>query len=240
MLRTAVYHLNGFARSCENKGAIKMKRYLVLALAALALAIAAPSAFATRVIFDPPLSNAALAVVPPTTDCTQGTYPNNYTPCLISQRNTPYTVEFVDCSTLSGLNPSTSGWCLFMTNVTGGPLNKFTFQFTVPTPSDSYDGSNQLHCGSQPPGFATDNCQDGATVTAGDFLDLSFFAPLANNTNFYLITDFKYQPDPATVIVSVPEPGALGMFGLGLLALGVGFGWQKRRQAQTSRSNEAV
>ena len=31
-----------------------MKGYLVLALAGLALAIAAPSAFATRVIFDPP------------------------------------------------------------------------------------------------------------------------------------------------------------------------------------------
>ena len=212
-----------------------MKRYLILALAALGLALAAPSAFATRVIFDPPTSTSAASVVLPTTDCTQGTYPNNYTPCRVSQRDTPYTVEWVDCSTLSPGLPSTQGWCLFMTNVTGGTLNKFTFQFTVPTPSDSYDGSNQLTCGSQPLGFATNNCQDGATVTAGDFLDLSFFAPLLNNTNFYLITDFKYQPDPATVTVSVPEPGVLGMFGLGLLALGVAFGWQKRRQAQTSR-----
>jgi hypothetical protein len=40
--------------------------------------------------------------------------------------------------------------------------------------------------------------------------------------------------------VSVPEPGALGMFGLGLLVLGVGFGWQKRRQARTSNSNRTV
>jgi hypothetical protein len=30
--------------------------------------------------------------------------------------------------------------------------------------------------------------------------------------------------------VAVPEPGALGMFGLGLLLLGVGYGWQQRRQ----------
>ncbi|MBU6476620.1 MAG: PEP-CTERM sorting domain-containing protein [Xanthomonadaceae bacterium] len=216
-----------------------MTRYLVLALAALVLAIAAPSAFATRVIFDPPTPNTAPLVIPPTTDCTQGIYPNNYTPCLVGQRDTPYTVEFVDCSTLSGLNPSASGWCLFMTNVTGGPLDKFTFQFTVPI-GGSLDGSDLLHCGSQPPGFATDNCQDGATVAAGDFLDLSFFAPLANNTNFYLITDFISKPDPATVTVSVPEPGALGMFGLGLLALGVGFGLRKRRQAQTSGRNDAV
>ena len=86
MLHKAVHHLNGFMRSRENKRAITMKRYLVLALAALALALAAPSAFATRVIFDPPSPNAPLAVVPTTTDCTQGTYPNTYTPCNISQR----------------------------------------------------------------------------------------------------------------------------------------------------------
>lgn len=211
--------------------AIPMRRYLVIALAVVALVIAAPSAFATRVIFDPPSSN-VLSQLTPTTNCTLGSYPNNYTPCVVSQRNTPYTVEFVDCSTLSGLNPSATGWCLFLTNVTGGSLNTFTFQFTVPTPSSSYDGSNQLLCGSQPPGYATNNCQDGATVTAGDSLDLTFFAPLANNNNFYLITDFEYQPDPATVTVSAPEPGELGMFGLGLLALGLVYGWRKRRQAR--------
>lgn len=217
-----------------------MKRYLALAVVALALAITAPSAFAIRVIFDPPSPNTPNAPVAPVTDCTLGTYPNNYTPCLINQRNTPYTVEWVDCSTLSGLDPSAQGWCLFFDNVTGGALNTFTFQFTAPDPSGSYDGSNQLTCGSQPPGFATNNCQAGVTVGAGDFLDLTFYAPLANNTNFYLITDFMKQPDPATVSVSVPEPGVLGMFGLGLLALGVGFGLQRRRQAQASRSNGAT
>ena len=85
-------------------------------------------------------------------------------------------------------------------------------------------------CGSQPPGFATDNCKDGATVTAGELLDVSFFASLPNNTNFYLITDFVNQPGPAIVTVSVPEPGELGLFGLGLLVLGVGYGWQRRRK----------
>lgn len=213
-----------------------MKRYLVLALAALALALAAPSAFATRVIFDPP-SGGVISGAPPTgTDCTLSAGDlNDYTPCNISKLGTPYSVSFVNCSTLTGLNPSASGWCLFMTNVTRGALSKFTFQFTAPS-GGSLDNTDELTCGSQPPGFATNNCQDGATVAAGDFLDLSFFAPLPNNTNFYLITDFVNQPEAATVTVSVPEPGVLGMFGLGLLALGVGFGWQKRRQAQTSRS----
>lgn len=205
-----------------------MRHYLVLALAALVLVVAAPAAFATRVIFDPPSG-----IAPPAgTDCTLSSGGlNDYTPCNISQVNTPYDVAFVDCSTLTGLNPSANGWCLYMTNVTGGPLGKFTFQFTVPS-GGSLDNSNLLQCGSQPPGFATDNCPEGATVTAGELLDVSFFASLPNNTNFYLITDFINQPGPATVTVSVsvPEPGELGLFGLGLLVLGVGYGWQRRRQ----------
>lgn len=203
-----------------------MKRYLILALAAFGLAVAAPSAFATRVIFDPPSG-----VPPPTgTDCTLADGPlNDFTPCNINKTDTPYDVAFVDCSTLSGLDPAADGWCLFMTNVTRQTLRKFTFQFTVPT-GGSRDGSDRLFCGSQPRGFATDNCEDGALVTPGDLLDVSFFATLANNKNFYLITDFFEQPDPAivTVSASVPEPGELGLFGLGLLALGVAYGWQRR------------
>jgi hypothetical protein len=93
------------------------------------------------------------------------------------------------------------------------------------------DGSDLLHCGSQPAGFATDNCEDGATVTTGQLLDLTFFASLPNNKNFYLITDFIDQPNPATVTVSVPEPGELGLFGLGLLMLGLGYGWRRRQHA---------
>lgn len=202
-----------------------MKRYLVSALAALVLVVAAPAAFATRVIFDPPSSG----IPPPAgTDCTLSSGNlNDYTPCNISKLNTPYDVAFVDCSTLTGLNPSAQGWCLYMTNVTGRSLNKFTFQFTAPS-GGSMDNSDLLHCGSQPPGFATDNCKDGATVTAGELLDVSFFASLPNNTNFYLITDFINQPGPASVTVSVPEPGELGLFGLGLLVLGLGCAWQRR------------
>jgi hypothetical protein len=207
-----------------------MKRYLVLAFAVFAVAIAAPSAFATHVIFDPP---------PPLgTDCTLSSgVLNDYTPCDISKLNTPYAVEFVACNTLTGLSPPASGWCLFMTNVTGRSLDKFTFVFTVPTGGSS-DGNDLLTCGSRPIGFATDNCADGAQVTAGEVLDLSFFATLPNNNNFYLITDFNDSPGSAAVTVSAPEPGELGLFGLGLLALGVAFGFQKRHQI--AQHNKAV
>ncbi|HUH29886.1 MAG TPA: hypothetical protein VLZ55_00720, partial [Rhodanobacter sp.] len=189
-----------------------MKQYLALALAALALAIAAPSAFATRVIFDPTPTSPMDPV--PDTNCTLdaqvgGVIVTNYTPCKVSQRDTAYTVKFVDCSTLTGLNPPFTGWCLFMDNLTGGSLSKFTFQFTVPS-GGSLDGNDLLTCGSQPPGSATNDCQDGTTVTAAQSLELSFFASVANNTNFYLMTDFVNPPDPATVTVSVPEPGTLG------------------------------
>ena len=208
-----------------------MKRYLVLAFVAFAVAIAAPNAFATHVIFDPP--------PPGGTDCTISIGAiNDFTPCNISEVNTPYAVEFVACNTLTGLSPPvSSGWCLFMTNVTRRSLDKFTFNFTVPAGGSS-DGTDALTCGSRPLGFATDNCADGSHAPPGDVLDLSFFATLPNNTNFYLITDFNESPGSATVTVYAPEPGELGLFGLGLLALGVAFGFQKR--CQIARHNEAA
>lgn len=207
-----------------------MTRYLVLAATAVVLAMTAPAAFATRVIFDPPLNSFSSNALS-TTDCTLGTPPlDNYTPCEIEQRNTPYTVAWVGCESLTGLSPRVDdGWCLFMDNV-AGDLSAFRFQFTVPD-GGSWDDSDLLECSSQGiRGPITDNCPDGARVTAGQLLDLSFFTLIANNTNFYLITDFKNQPDPATVTVSVPEPGELGLFGLGLLVLGMGYGWRRRRQ----------
>ena len=206
-----------------------MKRYLVLVLAALAFAMVAPSAFATRVIFDPP---SGVGPLQGGTDCTLSSgaplYLNNYTPCTVSQLGTPYSVEFVDCSTLNGIgNPA--GWCLFMDNTTGKTLTSFTFKFTVPV-GGSYDGTNVLACSSSPVGLATNDCPNGTPVSVGQSLELSFFGPISNNENFYLITDFVNSPGYADVTVGVPEPGELGLFGLGLLAIGVGYGWQKRRQ----------
>jgi hypothetical protein len=213
-----------------------MKRFLVPAFVALAVALIAPSAFATRAIFDPPSG-----IAPPVgTDCTLGTVPlDDYTPCNVNKLNTPYFVRFVDCSSLTGLSPPASGWCLYLTNVTGGPLHTFTFNFTVPT-GGSADHSDELTCGSQPPGFATDNCVDGLRVSPGDVLDLSFFASLPSNHNFYLITDFFNSPGVASVTVSVPEPGELGLFGLGLLALGVAFDWKRRQMVRAHGNNAAA
>lgn len=219
-----------------------MKQYLVLALAAIALAFAAPSAFATRVIFDPPgspLPPPSGNAPPAGTDCTTGVPSNNFTPCLVSQLDTLYWVNFVDCTTRD-LEP---GWCLFMKNTSGQTLTKFTFEFTIPMGDTqgnvSYDGTNVLQCFSQPPGLATDDCAPGEIVNAGEMFKVSFFGPIEDGTNFSLITDFINNPGNAGVTVSsVPEPGTLGMFGLGLLVLGAGVGL--RRRCQALRSGEAV
>lgn len=230
MLARAMQIVNG-----SRQTACTMKRLLIFAFAALATVIVAPSAMATRAIFDPPSG-----IAPPTgTDCTLGSAPlDDYTPCNVSKLNTPYAVQFVDCGTLTGLSPPAAGWCLFLTNVTGGPLHTFTFNFTAPA-GGSADHTDELTCGSQPPGFATDNCVDGLHVTPGEVLDLSFFAPLQANENFYLITDFFNSPGTATVTVQVPEPGELGMFGLGLLALGAAFGCKRRQMAPRNNNHEA-
>lgn len=226
-----VLSLTWFRGEAIRQGYFTMKHYLLLALAVLGLAVAAPSALATRVIFDPPPPGTGTFVGDCTLSSGEPLNLNNYTPCKVTKVNSPYLVNFVDCSTLvPGVTiPFEGGWCLFMDNVTGATLNKFTFQFTVPVGGSS-DGSSELTCGSQPVGFATDDCVDGMQVTAGQLLNVSFFGSIANNTNFYLMTDFINQPEAALVTVSVPEPGTLGLFGLGLLGMGLGIAWQRRRQ----------
>jgi hypothetical protein len=71
-----------------------------------------------------------------------------------------------------------------------------------------------------------------ALPPVGQLFTVSFFANplLPNSTDFHLFTDFVNSPS-AAVTVSVPEPGTLGLFGLGLLALGAGTGMRRRHQA---------
>lgn len=200
-----------------------MTRYPILAAAAVVLAMCAPAAFATRVIFDPPpTSNDTL---PPTTppQCTHDD------PCSIGLLNHAYQVSFIPCSDVQGVDTSGFSYCLWMNNVTGHAASKFTFQFIVPT-GGSYSG-DQLECGSIPANFAADDCPQ-AMPDPGSLFTASFFPnpPLPNRTDFYLFTDFVNSPGVANVTLSVPEPGELGLFGLGLLMLGMGYGWQRRRQ----------
>ncbi len=220
------------AKSSNTRGYPTMKHYLVLALATIAFFIAAPSAFATRVIFDPPDGNPP----PPLgtgTDCTLSSGGlNDFTPCNVSQTNVQYFVTFVDCKTLAIKDPDTNqaypGWCLYMVNNSNKQFDRFAFEFTAPE-GGSFDGTDMLECGSQPVGKFSNNCEDGTHITAGDLLDMSFFGPVAARESFFLITDFKNSPGYAGVTVAVPEPATLGLFGLGLLALGAGLGWQRRQ-----------
>ena len=203
-----------------------MKRYLILALAALGLALAAPSAFATHVIFDPPMDPP-----PPPVVCTA--FETN---CNIYELGQAYQMDFMPCSQPpmpgQAAGSSAYNWCLWFNNVSGHGGTKFTFSF-VPNGGSLVD-PDQVDCSSSPSDLATSNCP--STLPTSGPLTVTFFTHSPLQNNFYIYTDFAKQPGPATVTVSVPEPGALGMFGLGLLVLGVGFGWQKRRQVQTSRS----
>lgn len=196
-----------------------MKHYLVLVLAALAFAIVAPSALATRVIFDPPPAGSS----PDAIGCLHSD------PCNISLLNQPYTVDFLPCSEVLGVSTGSNTWCLWMNNVTFHAVSKFTFQFAVPD-GGSHSG-DVLECSSIPADFATDDCPQ-TLPDPGEMFTVSFFAhpPLPNRTDFYLFTDFVNSPGTAEVTLAVPEPGVLGLFGLGLLGIGVGLGWQKRRQ----------
>ena len=155
----------------------------------------------------------------------------------------PYVVSFVSCTNFpNGIIPPgipTSGYnyCLWMNNATGG--NLATFNFTVPVPVEA--AGQQLDCQTFANFTPTSNCSQILPLS-GNFT-LSFFVPpsaLVNPGNdFYLLTDFDTSPGPASVSVGatvhVPEPGELGLFGLGLLGIGVGYGWKKQRQSREAK-----
>lgn len=204
-----------------------MKHCLAAILAALALVIAAPGAFATRVIFDPPTTPQPLATS--TTDCTHSD------PCNISVLDQAYHVEFLPCAQALGVSTTGYNWCLWMNNVTGQAAAHFTFSFFVP--AGGADSGDQLTCGSIPDDLATNDCPQ-TLPPVGELFTVSFFAqpPLSNRTDFYLFTDFVNSPGSAEVTLSnsafaVPEPGSLGVFGLGLLALVAGLGLKRHHRA---------
>ena len=209
-----------------------MKRYLALALAAFALVLAAPSAFAINLrVADPPSHIVC----------------GSNTPCNIVTLGDIYQVAFVPCST-DGIPPGDAAdhfsWCLWMHYSNDSETAATGMAFTLKVPDGgSWDDSNVANCSDTgfPEGTVVSiTCPSGPQL-AGDLLTISLnINPgFASGNDFFLYTDFLTQtaPDPADVTLSVPEPGELGLFGLGLLALGVGYGRQRRRHRP--QSNDA-
>ncbi|MGH8182485.1 MAG: PEP-CTERM sorting domain-containing protein [Rhodanobacteraceae bacterium] len=219
-----------------------MKRYLLFAAAVLLLGlIVAPNAFAIHVIFDPTtVTGQTLTASDPV--CTSNT------PCNIALPNTTYTATFLSCASGAILPasvcttaPVTSAWYgVWFNNVTGYALNTFTFSIPIPTGF----GGQSLTCSGSPPGSGITVICPSTAPAAGSDLDLTVHTNPAlfgggnsggNPEDFYLLADVPFTT--TGMVASVPEPSELGLFGLGLLALGLGYGWKKRRYAQ--RGNEA-
>ncbi len=206
-----------------------MKHYLLPALAALAFFVVAPSAFAVRV----------RVVDAPPVDCT--TLPAS-TACAITDVSAAYAMTFMPVSDAGcqsaaaqppGADISGFNWCIVFTNLSGAPLTDLHFTFTVPTQGTNDDYSF-IFCDGFPTSVTNTFCPQ-APLQVGDIISASFSASpgVPNGQAAYLFVDFENNPGTTAATftpVSVPEPGALGLFGLGLLAVGVGYGWEKRRQ----------
>ena len=215
-----------------------MKHYLALALAAFALIVVAPGASAVRI----------RVVDAPPVDCT--TLPDN-TACTVTDVNASYTTSFMPvegpagaaCQSASAPAPSgpdadISGfnWCVIFNNLSGHPLTTLNFTFAVPTqgPNDDY---SFVFCDGVPSSVTSTLCPSGP-LQAGDMITASFSAAapgVPSGQDAYLFVDFENRPGDVTATfatTSVPEPGELGLFGLGLLAIGVGYGLEKRRQSR--------
>ena len=171
-------------------------------------------------------------------------YPNGNDPCLISETGVENSVQFQTCSNMpSSVDPTGYRDCLWMYNAT--PANLTTFDFNVPLPV-GFAAGDTLTCVTIDP---TNHSDPTLTPTAGcnqtfgaddTSFNMSFIASpfVKPDAGFFLFMDFDglAAPDSAGVVVganvSVPEPGELGLFGLGLLGIGMGYGWKKRRSSR--------
>ncbi len=214
-----------------------MKYYLALALAAFALMLVAPGASAVRirVVDAPPVDCTAL---PANTTCTvteiggDSSYLMSFMPVEGPNGVACRSAEAVPepAADISGFN-----WCIIFNNLSGGPLTGLNFTFTVPTPGVNDDYSF-VFCDGVPSSVSSTLCPSGP-VEAGDIITATFSADpgVPNRQDAYLFVDFENNPGDVSATfasTSVPEPGELGLFGLGLLAIGVGYGLEKRRQSR--------
>ena len=220
-----------------------MKRYPALALAAFILVLAAPSAFAVRMrVVDAPTG--PISPTSADSDCTSN---GVNTPCAITDVSDTYLVNFVaatntGCQNAADINGVGAAgiagfsFCMILKNETSpqAPLTGFNFTFIVPTAGTNDDYSFVV-CDGMPASVASSFCPAGP-MQAGDLITASFSSqpgvPVGELA--YLFVDFSNNPGTSSVTadVSVPEPGVLGLFGLGLLAIGAGYGLRKRHQSR--------
>lgn len=211
-----------------------MRRTFLLVFAAAAVLLCVvPSAFAAAhrtVIFDPGLGSAISA--PPSSTCT-----NDLTqPCQVFDLSTSYLNTWISCTT-PGLPTGLSQYqsCLWFQNMSGSAANVFSFGMNVAAPGDA---GQLVDCATSPEGIATWICPDSLPGN-GDPFTVKFFAnPAVGNQDDFIIAinDFDANPGSPVAVASVPEPGALGMFGLGLIAIVGAYGWKRRRDGVRARS----
>lgn len=208
-----------------------MRHSLLLVLGLLtALLAVAPDAFATRtVIFDPGAGTQAVA--PPTAQCAGDS------PCQVFNLGSSYLNTWIPCTTQglpSGLAQYSS--CLWYQNQSGSPAAVFNFAMTV----GAGDEGQALACDVSPEGIATWSCPGSLPQAVGGLFTLTFFAnpAIANTDNFILAINDEFESNPGSpsVVASVPEPGVLGLFGLGLIAIVGAYGWKRRRDGAAGRA----
>lgn len=227
----------GLAATPVKQGNSAMKHSLTLVLAAFALVMAASNASAKlykgTVIDAPVCDTSGTCAIPPPPGVPQNV--GGFLDCS--------SIHNTDVNGLAGYN-----YCLWLTNNTGSDLT--TFNFSIPFDDSVLTGNNALECSS----FTSDVTMTPTKCsldTANSLFDMTFTASsaVASGTGTVILAmslnDAPYSDEnsghfgPATVIfgvpTSVPEPGELGLFGLGLLFIGVGYGWEKRRQNRRIR-----
>jgi hypothetical protein len=210
--------------------------YLVppLVLAGLMLLAAAPDASAKAFkggVIDPPAAciPASICIIPP-------------------PAGEPSDVgSFIDCAVIGNtkLDGMTGfNYCLWLTNNTGVGISKFNF--SIPFDRGIVTGSDTLSCLPITDSSVTVSPVHCTIDMTNRLFDLSFTSdiPVASGTGTIILAmslgDDAYTTEngfgPIAATFSVPEPGELGLFGLGLLAIGVGYGCAKRRQSRRTCS----
>lgn len=198
-----------------------MKVTRIALVAALVLSFAAASAFASdiRIIFDPT----------PDPPPVGATYTNIYSFDIGS----PLPVAWQSCSNAGipsfSVTPPAPIACLALNNVSGQSISELTIDFTVPA---SLAGQT-VDCENADSFLTLNNCPNG-TLTTGQQISITLFGgdPVPNNHDMYFGADAAGLTDPSqfppVTVTAAPEPSTLMLLPIGLLILGLGYGWKRR------------